>query len=268
MFSPPSQPRFAFTLIELLIVVAIIAILAAIAVPNFLEAQTRAKVSRAMADMRSIATGVESFRIDTNKYPIGSDDPTKVPPEAVATVTQLAGGFDYYTFSTQNNEWNGTTFSHVGEVIGGAYWPGLTTPIAYFTTAPLDPFIAGGAVTFSYRESRDGNAGSQWILTSVGPDVDLKNNWRGAPSDKIEDAPDNPFTGSVGAAFDAIAAERTPKEGRHGDISERAIEVDTDGYSLGDLEQALALISYDPTNGTVSDGDLWRLGPGSGSSSR
>jgi len=41
----------AFTLIELLIVVAIIAILSAIAVPNFLEAQTRSKVSRTQADM-------------------------------------------------------------------------------------------------------------------------------------------------------------------------------------------------------------------------
>lgn len=58
----------AFTLIELLIVVAIIAILAAIAVPNFLEAQTRAKVSRVKADMRAIATGLETYHIDTNSY--------------------------------------------------------------------------------------------------------------------------------------------------------------------------------------------------------
>ncbi len=58
-----------FTLIELLIVVAIIAILAAIAVPNFLEAQTRAKVSRVRADLRSIATALEAYAVDNNDYP-------------------------------------------------------------------------------------------------------------------------------------------------------------------------------------------------------
>src|SRR3954465_8733783 len=58
-----------FTLIELLIVVAIIAILAAIAVPNFLEAQIRAKVSRAKADMRTLATGLEAYQVDNNSYP-------------------------------------------------------------------------------------------------------------------------------------------------------------------------------------------------------
>ena len=56
----------AFTLIELLIVVAIISILAGLALVNFLEAQTRAKLSRALADMASEATALESYRVDTN----------------------------------------------------------------------------------------------------------------------------------------------------------------------------------------------------------
>ena len=63
------KSKHAFTLIELLIVVAIIAILAAIAVPNFLEAQTRAKVARVKNDLRSVATAIEAYRVDTNKYP-------------------------------------------------------------------------------------------------------------------------------------------------------------------------------------------------------
>lgn len=62
-------PTEGFTLIELLIVVAIIAILAAIALPNFLEAQTRAKVARVKSDMRTAATALESFRVDNNGYP-------------------------------------------------------------------------------------------------------------------------------------------------------------------------------------------------------
>ena len=62
----------AFTLIELLIVVAIIAILAAIAIPNFLEAQIRSKIGRAKADMRSIAAALEGYRVEQNGYPQGS----------------------------------------------------------------------------------------------------------------------------------------------------------------------------------------------------
>ena len=64
-----SNPQRAFTLIELLIVVAIIAILAAIAIPNFLEAQARSKISRSMTDMRTIATALEAYRVDSNVYP-------------------------------------------------------------------------------------------------------------------------------------------------------------------------------------------------------
>ena len=58
-----------FTLIELLVVVAILAILAAIAVPNFLEAQTRAKVARVTSDLRAAATCLEAYAMDNNQYP-------------------------------------------------------------------------------------------------------------------------------------------------------------------------------------------------------
>ncbi len=58
----------AFTLIELLIVVAIIGILAAIAVPNFLNAQTRAKVAKVVSNLRSIETALEMYYLDENSY--------------------------------------------------------------------------------------------------------------------------------------------------------------------------------------------------------
>lgn len=61
----------AFTLVELLIAVAIIAILAAIAVPNLLESQARSKVSRAKADLRTLKTALEAYAVDENSYPVG-----------------------------------------------------------------------------------------------------------------------------------------------------------------------------------------------------
>ncbi|HPA47716.1 MAG TPA: prepilin-type N-terminal cleavage/methylation domain-containing protein [bacterium] len=63
------KDRPGFTLIELLIVVAIIGILAAVAVPNFLNAQMKARVVRAYADMRNIETALETYRLESNNYP-------------------------------------------------------------------------------------------------------------------------------------------------------------------------------------------------------
>ena len=59
----------AFTLIELLIVVAIIGILAAIAVPNFLNAQIKAKIARAESEMKSIGQAYMMYFMDRNGWP-------------------------------------------------------------------------------------------------------------------------------------------------------------------------------------------------------
>ena len=57
-----------FSLPELLMVVAIIAILAAIAIPNLLQALNKARQKRSMADIRSIATAWEARATDLGKY--------------------------------------------------------------------------------------------------------------------------------------------------------------------------------------------------------
>lgn len=58
-----------FTLVELLFVVAVLAILAAVAVPHFLEAQTRSKVSAAKANLRVLSGGIEMYFADHTAWP-------------------------------------------------------------------------------------------------------------------------------------------------------------------------------------------------------
>jgi prepilin-type N-terminal cleavage/methylation domain-containing protein len=216
-----------FTLIELLIVVAIIAILAAIAVPNFLEAQVRSKVSRAKADMRSAATGIESYMVDNRHYP-----PIVAPTSPLA----LNG----------SGAINGPSVFQPGvlnAVSSRFIW--ITTPVAYITSAFTDPFInasvkfaygptgaimqgydtydyvdaysftsAGAMHDTTYKRGASVCSGAQWHMVSAGPD--RKNcfgggiaNWTGAPAE------------AQGC-------------------------------------------DYDPTNGTVSAGDIVRIGGGQG----
>jgi len=63
------RKKEGFTLIELLIVVAIIGIIAGIAIPNFLGARSKARVTRAFADMRAIADALEMYYVDNTAYP-------------------------------------------------------------------------------------------------------------------------------------------------------------------------------------------------------
>ena len=75
MLNKLNKRRGGFTLVEIMIVVAIIALLAAIAVPGFLRARKRSQASRIINDLRLIDSAVDQYAIETNKK---SGDPVKV----------------------------------------------------------------------------------------------------------------------------------------------------------------------------------------------
>jgi type II secretion system protein G len=176
-------PRSGFTLIELLMVVAIIALLAAIAVPNLLEVQTRSKVARVKSDLRTIATALEAYHADYNKYP-----PSTLVPRFARLIP-------------------------------------LTTPVAYLASVPIDIFQTKNDHPVPLYLRRRGNYAygampiddeSRWALASDGPDR-LPNH--------------------VPIAFYPGYAD---------DLWENPAS----GYDY---------IRYDPTNGTISIGDIWRV---------
>jgi prepilin-type N-terminal cleavage/methylation domain-containing protein len=104
----------AFTLIEALLVVSLIAILSLIAFENVIAAQTRAKISRNLADFRIIVGAVEAYHVDNNRYP-------------------RMAHFDFY----------GDPSIDIiqSEPISGVLSVAISTPVAYLNNAYLtDPF--------------------------------------------------------------------------------------------------------------------------------
>ena len=76
MNTPPLSQK-GFTLVEIMIVVAIIALLAAIAVPGFLRARKRSQASRILTDLRLIDSALDQYAIENNKKsnaPVGVAD--------------------------------------------------------------------------------------------------------------------------------------------------------------------------------------------------
>ena len=210
-----------FTLIELLIVVAIIAILAAIAVPNFLEAQVRSKVSRAKADMRSLATAIESYMVDTNVY-LAHDI-------GFPTSNQVDAGPEFP---------NRCTFRERPE---DSRMMIMTTPIAYMTSIPADPFAEYKGTPFGYFNYQDRG----WILWSFGPDLDQNSRNSSIQGYTMADQSSPGSWADIEGSFETSYIGVARQVGGAMD------------WLKGGVDGELGALTYDPTNGTTSDGDVY-----------
>ena len=213
----------AFTLIELLIVVAIIAILAAIAVPNFLEAQVRAKASRAKSDLRTVVTALETYAVDNNKYP---------PPRVSAAVNQTGA-----PSNTLAEPHSCSQFVPGGDhdIDGNPYTGGLTTPIAYITSVLKDVFAQQ-----SYNmDHNDLGYQNVYFYSSVAA---------GGEGHAIAEGENG--TTSLGFADPGPTPPKASYMEKYGAYIIRSIGPDR-GYSSVNNP-------YDSTNGTVSNGDIYR----------
>lgn len=200
-----------FTLIELLIVVAIIGILAAIAVPNFLNAQIRAKVSRARAEEREIATALEEFFVDNSSYPPLTNRDRRIS----RLYRDNPGNLD----SARIEIGRGSRARRIY----------LTTPVAYMSSIPFDPFRGKGN-EWSYLYGSNGT--SYYIIASYGPD--------GVPGN-----------GTGGRGKEPLLVKDY--------TGARENDWDRAAYYNGTL--TLRELIYAASNGTSSGGDIIRVGP-------
>jgi type II secretory pathway pseudopilin PulG len=174
-------------LIEILIVVAIIGILSSIAVSDFLEAQVRAKVARALSDMRAIATGLEMYAVDHNDYPPNDGRYNVTPAELTTPIAYLSNRviLDPFAEKIDHPFWGREARLYTYARVAKVPWETPPPPIEGID----HPFFNPGA------ERKYG----KWYQLSIGPDLlySGKDQGLGEWPTFLFDTPYDPSNGTV-----------------------------------------------------------------------
>lgn len=141
-----------FTLLELLVVLGIIAILVLVAIPHFLNAEARARVSQAQINLRALVQANIEFKLDHGRFLSNPGHDDKNMP--AASPNPSASGL--FLDSAR-----------------GDFVP-LTSPIAYLSTIPADPFshlvIHTSPDSVHWHYGTDPGADIAFVFESLGPD--------------------------------------------------------------------------------------------------
>lgn len=200
------------TLVELLIVVATLSVLVAAAAPNYLEAQTRAKVSASRANINAILVGLEVYATDHNAYP---------PTRPVFPVDRLG-------------------------LLADVQFGPLVTPIGYLSGESFrDPFAAvREQLYFRQRAGRPAplstNPAQSLLYYNY---MNLAENW------------EMPCLARKGAGVLSLGPDSLDSLGAYRPFSRECFNLMYPESYDSDAHHPLNTI-YDPTNGTISTGDV------------